>query len=299
MHNLSPSVDPGWLDTQDIRDCAFCPRFWQLRRRLDLDRTSTGELVKQIRRLRRSADREQRALAATYAAEVYRRKRQRCDDTARAARLGVPISRRAVLASLAGTTLVAAVGLWCVGWVPALAYGPPGRIVGLFGPPLLGAAACWQVWRARRHLRPHGAVVYLNGPGFAAGQWLCDAELRLRGRPDRVVRGMNGGLVVQQYPPHLMSVRVNPQDAAEGAALAVLVERVLGEACQGIEVHSTDGMHALPVGAGARDSVATLLAYMREIDGDAVVAPARADRSCAGCGMRLLCPEGQGGAAGR
>jgi CRISPR/Cas system-associated exonuclease Cas4 (RecB family) len=110
---------------------------------------------------------------------------------------------------------------------------------------------------------------------------------------------MNGGLVVQQYPPHLMSVRVNPQDAAEGAALAVLVERVLGEACQGIEVHSTDGMHALPVGAGARDSVATLLAYMREIDGDAVVAPARADRSCAGCGMRLLCPEGQGGAAGR
>lgn len=213
--------------------------------------------------------------------------------------MGVPISRRAALASLAGTTLVAAVGLWCVGWVPAWAYGPPGRIVGLFGPPLLGAAACWRVWRARRDLRPHGAVVYRHGPGFASGPWLCDPELGLRGRPDRVVRGMNGGLVVQQYPPHLMSVRLNPQDAAEAAALAVLVERVLGEACQGVEVHSTDGTHQLPVGARARASVATLVAYMREIDGDSAPAPARADRSCAGCGMRLLCPEGQGGAAGR
>ena len=209
------------------------------------------------------------------------------------------MARRAVLASLAGTTLVAAIGLWCVGGVPAWAYGPPGRIVGLFGLPLLGAAACWRVWRAPRDLRPHGAVVYLNAPGFAAGQWLCDADLRLRGRPHRVVRGMNGGLLVQQYPPHVMTVRLNRKDAAEAAALAVLVETHFDGPCHGIEVRCTHGMHALPIGAGARDSVATLLAYMREIDGDAAAAPARADRSCACCGMRLLCPEGQGGADGR
>lgn len=296
MRKLPTTLETSWLNTEDIRYCAYCPRYWQLRRQLRLDSMSSAQLVAEVRRLYRSADRQQRVRAATLAAELDRRDRAREDERARAQRLGVPTSARQVIGSLAGSTLVAGLGLWALAWIPAWADGPPGRIVGLLGPPALAAAVWLQWWWARRDLRPCGAVVYRHGSGLAAGEWLYDAKLRLRGRPDQVVRGMNGGLVVQQHRPHL-SFGLNPVDAVEAGALAVLVEARFGEACQAAEVHYANGVQPLPIGPGARESVRVIVDYMRKIDAGAEPAPIRADRACVRCEMRLLCPEGQDAAA--
>ena len=266
-----------------------------LRRHLGLDRASTPQLQTAIRTLWRSADQDQRAHAATIAAEVEQRERRQRDEEAVAARLGVPMSARGVLGRLAGRTLVIGLGLWTLAWVPVWRDGPPGHFIGLVGPPALGLAA-WLIWRRARHaLRLNRGVVYRHAPGLGMGDWLTDSDLRLRGRPHRVVRGTNGDLVVQVFRPTLS----NPSrgDAVEVVALALLVETRFREACADGEVHYDDGVRRVAVDQNARESLQGVLAYMRRIDSGVESAAVRADQACVQCGMRLMCSEGRRAAA--
>ena len=298
VYNTPPSLstsEPDWLDTRDLRVCAWCPRAWVLHRHLGLDRASTPQLQTALRTLWRSADRDQRAHAATIAAEVAQRERRQRDEETVAARLGVPTSVRRVLGGLAGRTLVVGVGLWMLAWVPVWRDGPPGHFIGLVGPPALGLAA-WLIWRRARHaLRLNRGVVYRHAPGRGTGNWLTDVDLRLRGRPHRVARGTNGDLVVQVYRPTLN----NPSrgDAVEVVALALLVEAHFREACSHAEVHFDDGVRRVAVDQDARAHLRSVLAYMRRIDSGAETAAVRADRACVQCGVRLMCPEGRRAAA--
>ena len=292
MYNVASPGNPS-----DLRRCAWCPRMWTLHRRLGLHRPTTSQLEMEIEALWRSPQRDQRERAATLAGEIEDRGRRRRDEEARAARLGIPTSLRAVYGDLAGRTIVVGSVLWMLAWLPAWRSGLPGHLVGLLAPPVLPLAV-WLRWRrTKQTFAPRRGVVYCHAPGLAAGPWLSDPDLRLRGRPHRVVRGTNGDLVVQAYRQAPSGGQLRPGDAIEGLAHAVLVQRHFGEECSRAEVHFEDACQRIPLGPDAREHLAALLAYMRRLQSGAETAPVRADRACLTCTVRLMCAEGRQAAA--
>ena len=267
-------------------------------RQLGLDLAPSAKLVAEVHRLRRSTDREERALAATLAAELRGREAVAVDAVTRTTYLGVPRTLRHALDPLPGVVLLVALALWALGWIPAWTFGPIGHLTGVFGLPVLALCVVLQYGGAWTRLRLAG-VVYPRGLGATARKPFEDPDLLFRARPERVYRGMNGHLVVQVLR-HYPSPTLSSGEVVEAAALAVLAERYFGEQCMAevryMATHHTRRVH---VGPDARETLAQVLAYMRGLLGSSEPGPARADPACFGCGLRLLCPEGRDAAQSR
>ena len=163
---------------------------------------------------------------------------------------------------------------------------------------LLVSVVVFVYWFARRPRRfsPRGGVVYQDETvAGRSAPVMEDAALHLRGRPDQVVRGMNGQLVINEFKSGIcFKDRPYLNHAAQVAATFPLVEAFFGEPVAYGLVQYQNQQYRVDNTEEAREGVVRLANMVRMAIENPEPAPANcAPNKCESCPFRLMCPEGQ------